>query len=417
MATPFAPKGGNGGVQPEPMLEVSGPARANGSDEARASRGNASTMLDENAAHTELAAAAPLITDLLTEITGFVRQYVVLSEHQSTVIALWTLHTHVFEAFDTTPYLSVTSPEKQCGKTRLIETLLFVVRRAWQTSNPTVAAFYRKIEQDKPTLLLDETDAIWAGREESYQELRGALNTGYRRGGSVARCVRVGPNQVVRNFATFCPKLLAGIGKVPETVADRSIPLRLERKRRSEQTKPFRFRDAHEEAAPLLARIEEWAASVDLESLRDARPEPIEGISDRAQDCWEPLLAVAELAGGGWTTKAHRAGAVLGGDRGDDSRAVQLLRDIREAFQTESEVTTATLLARLTEDRSKRWTIWLDHQGEVETGAPRKLAILLEEFKIKPRTVRVALGGGQTKDSTLKGYRREDFADAWERYL
>jgi hypothetical protein len=371
---------------------------------------NSTPLVDVVNGELDFQGPPPALSELLTEVSEFIRRYVVLNEHQLTALTLWVLHTHVFDAFDTTPYILVSSPEKQCGKTRLIETLQFLVSKPWQTSNPTVAAFFRKISKEKPTLLLDETDAIWAGREENYQELRGALNSGYRQGGSIARCVGQGSKQDVVDFATFCPKLLAGIGKAPDTISDRAIPIRLERKRKSEHTEPFRLRDVRDSSVELRNKIAHWAFGVDREALAQARPETIDGISDRAQDFWEPLLVIAELADATWVSKAQRAAPILGDEKEDDSRAVALLTDIRKAFGDNKQLTTETLLQALTLDKAAQWTVWLNHLGVIEPGAPRKLSKLLSEFAIKPRTLRAG-------EQTAKGYRREDFEDAWERYL
>jgi hypothetical protein len=73
--------------------------------------------------------------EILDAVGVFVRRYVVLCDVQRTALALWTAHTHAFDAAETTPYLAVTSAEKRPGKTRLLEVLELVVREPLPTAN------------------------------------------------------------------------------------------------------------------------------------------------------------------------------------------------------------------------------------------------------------------------------------------
>src|SRR5947207_1738030 len=177
----------------------------------------------------KLRAQSRLIYDLMR----FVRRYVVMTADQLLVVALWIVHAHCIEAVEQTPYLAVTSPEKQCGKTRFLETLEVVVPRPWKAVIPSEAVLYRRIDQHTPTLLLDEVDTIFNPRTaDRYEAHRAILNAGHRRGDRVPRCV--GASMKVVEFEAFCAKVLAGIGTLPDTVADRSIPIRLERRKRDE---------------------------------------------------------------------------------------------------------------------------------------------------------------------------------------
>jgi len=157
---------------------------------------------------------------LLDDVQAFLRRYVVLTDAQATAVVLWAAHTHAIDAFEVTPFLAITSPEKRCGKTRLLDVLELLVANPWRAVMPSEAVVYRKIAADAPTLMLDETDAIFNTKNTNTEPLRALLNAGNRRGTSVPRCV--GPTQQVVNFEVFGPKALAGIGLLPDTVADRS---------------------------------------------------------------------------------------------------------------------------------------------------------------------------------------------------
>jgi hypothetical protein len=60
------------------------------------------------------------VGEVLDAVAGTVRQYVVMTEHQADAVALWVAHTHALDAADASPYLSITSAEKESGKTRLL---------------------------------------------------------------------------------------------------------------------------------------------------------------------------------------------------------------------------------------------------------------------------------------------------------
>jgi hypothetical protein len=135
------------------------------------------------------------------------------------VIALWITHTWILDAFDYTPYLDIRSPEKRCGKTKLLDCLELLVGKPWRAVSPSEAVLYRKIESDQPTLLLDEVDTVFSGTKNEHKEpLRALLNAGFERKAKVPRCVGQGSNYRVQEFTVFCAKAFAGIGQLPDTV-------------------------------------------------------------------------------------------------------------------------------------------------------------------------------------------------------
>src|SRR5262249_31171139 len=139
--------------------------------------------------------------------------------------------------FDFTPYLQIYSPTKQCGKSHLLDCLALLARSVLHTISLTAAALFRSIEQDRPTVLFDEVDTVF-GKGNENEELRAILNAGFERGSKLRRCV--GPNFHLKDFAVFCPKALVGIGRLPDTVSDRCIPIHLVKKKKSERIERFR---------------------------------------------------------------------------------------------------------------------------------------------------------------------------------
>ena len=303
----------------------------------------------------------PSMGELLDALAGFVRGFVAMNEEQAAATALWVVHTHAFGVADATPYLSIGSPEKASGKTRLLEVLELLVARPWLTGKTTAAVLPRKIDAETPTLLLDESDAAFKGDREYAEALRGVLNSGYRRSGKATVCVGQGTEITFKDFRTYCPKAIAGLGRLPDTVEDRAIPIELKKRRRDEPVARFRQRDAAHEAAPLRDTL---ALSVDaiLPELVGASPELPDQLGDRAQDVWEPLLAIADLAGGAWPAMARAAAPELSGQgaRDDGSIGVVLLGDIERAFDKRGvdRLATGELLDELHAMEESPWPEW-----------------------------------------------------------
>jgi hypothetical protein len=208
-------------------------------------------------------------------------------------------------------------------------------------------------------------------------------------------------------LAVYCPKALAGIGRLPDTVADRSIPIRLRRRGRGEKVERFRLRLLVAEAEPLAEWARSWAEQNEP-ALAEAWPELPAELDDRAQDGWEPLLAIADRAGGEWPARARAAALALSEAEEDEAAAIRLLADCRTVFGGRDRLATKDLIAALCEDEEAPWSTW--HKGERRITA-RALARLLEPFGIHSRTIRLG------ENDTPKGYMRESFEDAWERYL
>ena len=175
--------------------------------------------------------------ELLSGIAKLLSQFVVLPQWGAETLASWVLHTFAFELRDVSTYLAIESPQKRCGKTTLLTVLSELVNRAVVAANISQPAFFRVIEEIRPTLLIDEADTFLQRNEE----LRGILNSGYTR--KTAYVVRVSSNLDAQNraedgderatlakFSTWCPKAIATIGRLPDTLEDRFIVIRMQRK-------------------------------------------------------------------------------------------------------------------------------------------------------------------------------------------
>jgi len=346
---------------------------------------------------------------LIPDLMAFIRRYVVMDEAKLIISALWAIHTHCAPQFEQTPYLAVTSPEKQCGKSRFMEVMQLLVYRPWMTILPTEAVVFRKVHNDRPTLLLDETDAIFQLKNgDKYEGLRAMLNAGHRNGATVPRCI--GAKAQIANFRVYCPKMLAGIGTLPDTVADRAVPIRLQRKTRDETVKRFFKREAEPEAERLVERIEAFVDAAG-DTLGDARPAMPEELSDRMQEGCEPLIAIADRLRVG---PAGRDALVelLSGERLDSQETVRLrlLRDLKTIFDSHPArraAFTESLLDALHEMEESGWQHYYGHEFDA-----RDLSNLLRHYDVQSTTVRQR---GVAKPR--KGYKRDRLEPVWARYL
>ncbi|WP_457029447.1 DUF3631 domain-containing protein [Kitasatospora sp. P5_F3] len=336
------------------------------------------------------------------------------SEHAYVAVVLWDAHTHLLDCFGATPRLPFLSPEPGSGKTRALEVIETLVPRPMVTTDASHAALFRTVADPdgRPTILFDEVDAIFGPKANGNEELRSLINAGYRRTGGIHRCVGDGSNQQVTKFPVYAALAMGGLGDLPDTIMSRSIVIRMRRRAPNEKVEPFRERIHIPQGNVLRDRLAAWADSI-REQITDAFPELPEGIDDRPADVWEPLLAVADAAGGDWPARGraaclHLVHAAKANDKG--SVGIRLLTDLREVFDGAERMLSAELVSQLTAMDDAPWA---DLDGKPLT--TRALSKMLGDYvtadnqPIKPRNIK-------TGKSVAKGYYATDLADAWLRY-
>jgi Protein of unknown function (DUF3631) len=344
---------------------------------------------------------------VLDDVEHFIRRFVAFPrEAHITAVTLWIAHAHAVQAFESTPRLAIISAEKGSGKTRTLEILELLVPNPEMTANMSTAVMFRTIDKLHPTVMFDEIDTIFGPKaSDDHEDLRGLINAGHRKGATVMRCD--GPKNEVKRFKVFAAVVLAGLGELPDTIADRSVIVRMKRRAPHEVIEGFRRRKVKPEADVLRERLEVWALEW-YEWFITYEPSMPSTLTDRPADVWEALLSVADAAGGEWPERARHAAIELQALKSDDagSVGVRLLADIRSVWvKGEDKVTTEDLLSRLVAlDESP----WADFYGKPldARGLARKLA----PYEVSPKQVRVAAG-------TYKGYELPPLMDAWSRYL
>ena len=353
--------------------------------------------------HTDPHQHPVVVGELLDELRAAFNLHAILPPNADVAMSLWCAFTWFIEGVHFAPLLVIRSPESECGKTTVKDVVQQFVRRPLSNEGVSIAALFRVVEQEQPTLLLDDADS-WLLRDPN-DERHSLINSGHKRGGRVLRCV--GDNHDLKAFNTFCAKVIAFIGKSKDTLHNRSIEIVLRRKMAGEKIIPLRNADrsAFDTLRAKLARME----ADYLDTIAKARPD-LTDLDNRAADNWEPLLAIADLAGGEWPRLArHAALGLLQSREPVISTGVELLADIEHIFAAKGEarIRSADLVRALCDDEEAGWKTY--NRGREIT--PRQISKRLGEYGIQPKTIRFGYG------DTLKGYELAQFQDAFARYL
>jgi len=342
---------------------------------------------------------------LLSSVAETVRRFIVLEPEQADAAALWVAFTWFADVVEVAPLAIINAPEKACGKSQLLTLFGRLVARPLPAANSTAAFLFRAVELWEPTVLIDEADTFIRENEE----LKGLVNAGHTRQNAFVGRV-VGDNHEPRLFKVWGAKALAGIAlekHLPDSTMSRAVVFNMRRKLSGERVERLRHADAglFDRLASMLARF----ADDYREQVQTARPSLPDALGDRAQDNWEPLLSVAQCAGAEWVKRATAAALQLSGVAdASQSAGNELLTDIQHVFESKKldRISTADLIAALIEDDEAAWATY--NRGRPL--APRQLARMLGGYGIKSKNIR--------KDyEQYKGFDREQFADAFTRYV
>ncbi|WP_247315121.1 DUF3631 domain-containing protein [Ralstonia pseudosolanacearum] len=346
--------------------------------------------------------------ELLSEIARSIRRFIICDPETIAATALWCVASWLADSVNVCPILLINAPEKACGKTQLLTVTGKLVPRPAQAAGISPSVLFRMIEKYKPTLLVDEIETVLTKEAE---DLRGLMNAGHTRDSAfVWRSVAVGDDFEPKRFSVFGFKAVAGINadKLAETITSRAVVAQMRRKMPHETAE--RLRHAEPDLFDTLcAKLARWADD-NGDAIRVARPNLPDALGDRDQDNWEPLLAVADLAGGTWPDYARGAALKLCNRGGEaaQSTGAELLADIQAVFDRKGmqRISMADLLAALCEDDEAPWKTW--NRGKEMT--TRQLGKKLGEYGIKSKVVRIGY-------DAPKGFDVDQFSDAFARYL
>jgi hypothetical protein len=314
--------------------------------------------------------------------------------------------TWVVDVLKVAPLAIINAPERACGKSQLLDITGFLSNKALPSSNITTAGLFRITEMYGPTLLIDEVDTFM----RDNNDLKGLINAGHTRNSAFVIRI-VGENNEPKRFNVFGPKALAGISldkHLPDSTMSRAIVFNMRRKLPSESVQ--RLRHAEEGLFDKLkAKLARFAVDYS-EAVRVSRPLLPSELSDRAQDNWESLLAIAGCAGSDYLQRATEAALKLS-ITNDSSVSIgtELLQSIRFIFENEAilKISSAALVDELMSREDQPWATY----NKGWPMSPRQIAQLLKQYGIKPKTIRIREG------CTPKGYSSDQFDDAFARYL
>ena len=346
----------------------------------------------------------------MDEVYSFLGRFVAYPSDAARIAhTLWIGHTHLMDVWESTPRIAFLSPEPASGKSRCLEVSEFLVPRAIEAVNVSPAYLFRKIASTngRPTILFDEVDTVFGPKAKENEETRGLLNAGHRKGAHAGRCFVRGKTVETEELPAYCAVALAGIGDLPDTILTRSVIIRMRRRAPDEEIEPWRRRVNAYEAQQLGDRLAEWSASVEMQ-VSGKWPEMPPEITDRNADVWEALLSVADAAGGEWPKRARVTAVTLVTDTmgNQPSFGIQLLADVQKIMGRLEVIHGKELLSELI---NMEESVWAELKGG-KALTDRGLAYRLRRYGIEPKPVRA-------KGVQLRGYAREDFYDAWKRYL
>lgn len=345
---------------------------------------------------------------LLDDLAALARHFVVLPPGGAEAVALWVLYCWTFDSFSVSPGLMVTAPERNSGKSRVMDLLTWLVPRPKPISDASAAAIIRGIESDHPTLLFDEAQHFL--RRPPGDPMRGILLASFsRRFASVERCE--GDSNEVRTFSTFTPKAMNGrnLADVDDMLTSRCVVIPM---RRATCRMPELRDDRDPAGEDKRSRYARWAVD-HAAALREADPDMGDRINRSAQ-VWRPLFAIADAAGADWPVKARKVADELSVATeavvNSETLGSMLLADVRAVFRDMGDperLASQDLDAALIELPERPWAS-MGQSGKPLTSQRR--GQLLKPFGIAARTIRSGNG-------TAKGYLRESFEAAWNAYL
>ena len=341
---------------------------------------------------------------VLNEVLAQLQAHVIADAETLHTAALWVALTWFMDAATIAPIALITAPEKNCGKSTLLVAMSKMAKSPLVTANMSSAVLFRLIDQHAPTLFIDEVDT-WLRDNE---ELRGILNAGHTKDTAyVWRCE--GDNFTPTKFSVWGAKALSGISaqNISDTLKSRSVILTMRRKLKGETA--LNVRHTPVETFTIIKRqLARWAD--DNASAFSAMRPIMEGLNNRDQDNYEPLLAIAMLAGGDWVTHLERA-CGKAQSHSDDSKSIgeELLEACRNIFDSHKmgKIKSVDLLKHLLEDEEAPFATY--NRGKPIT--IKQISTRLSGFGIRSKTIRFGYEG------TAKGYEREQFNDVFTVYL
>jgi len=346
--------------------------------------------------------------EVLNMAADAINRHMVIRKVDSDAAVLWAMHTHIYEVFNHTPRFIVTAPDAECGKTVLMTHMIGnLINKPQPVELMKPAPFFRLAEAFKPSFLIDEADVFL--REDV--DLIAAVNNGWEPHGGVPRCV--GDDFEVKIFSTHCPVVLAGIEMskhLPATTLSRSIVVHLERAAFDELSLDDVYdKRKHQKHIRRIGRMMARWCSDNRTAIASHEPVMPDGVRNRMADKWQPMMAIAEIAGADWPqrTALSMSSQV---DMAEPAKALLLLADMRDIMaELTTGIHTVDLITKLCQLPETPWAEYNFRERENKRIKDRQIAKLLKRYGLHPEPIRLA--------TVARGYYKEKVDVVLRRYL
>jgi hypothetical protein len=347
--------------------------------------------------------------ELFVELIKILKTHTVMDEDSYVAVALWVMRTYLHDSFNVSPLLAISSPQKRCGKSTLLDLIFALAYRTKFTSNTSAAAFYYAIDQAQPTMVIDEMDSFAKSKEGLFNVMKASHVKGRA---WVSRAV-ANPNggyseQPIRCWTPIAFASIGSTNELDQALADRSVTVQLQRKAAWQNVEPVGV-DLFERMQPLRRKLLRFALDHE-KAVAKAQIKPHSLGNDRAVDNWAPLFTIAKQIGPqalGWCQGAYESHHERNKAEEKDVETL-LLEDLQWIFDQSDrdKMSSKELIDELKAMEERPW-------GYRVSGSemnPRKLASMLAPFKVHPKQLTIF---GQNQ----RGYALKDLQPVFDRYL
>ena len=359
---------------------------------------------------------------ILDEIVTAIRKYLYILEQDALLLTLWCAHANIFRASKVTPRMIITAGSKECGKSVALTIAKTIVSDSFRCDDMTPASFFRLSEDGDKAFFIDEVDSWVKGEGRSVFMTH--LKSGFQKGGSFIRVEGDGQRRKPRRFRTHSAVLLAGIGlesTLDPPVIDRSHVIHMRKAVKGDLEVRFDERKHLYGFKELGSKLLRWCLDNSV-AIENSEPTLPGHLINRKADLWEPLFAIAEVAGGSFPQRLARIVNEQPPER-DESTAASLLRDIRRIHDSgcfnETGIRSEQLaeeLARLIDsDNYRPWARFHARKGfhdEDDTRIKgRDLNSLLKPYGISTKTYRL-----HDRKKLERGFQWRELLDTHKRH-
>ena len=238
--------------------------------------------------------------DIFTIIRSYIERFIFLKKQETySLLALWVMGTYLYRVFRYFPYIHLNA-EKGSGKTMLMEVMAPICFNGQISANSTEAVIFRDIQNNSPTLFLDELEKMSKEDKEKFAGIMSVLKTGFSKNGLVKRCDGKNKDKI-RSFSTYAPKMFAGIKDLDDVLSDRTIKIKMYRKLNNEfferYTECKDNIDTQKYIRDILYSFGLKYADK-IETIYNEPDIPVEFnniLNNRELDIWLPIITIAQL--------------------------------------------------------------------------------------------------------------------------